>query len=38
MIIECKKRVEGYKPVKGNEEEITDFLWGQDYYTKYLVK
>lgn len=38
MIIECKKRVEGYKPVKGNEEEITDFLWGQDYYTKCSVK
>lgn len=38
MIIECKKKVEGYKPVKGNEEEITDFLWGQNYYTKYSVK
>ena len=38
MIIECKKRVEGYKPVKGNEEEIIDFLWGQNYYTKYSVK
>lgn len=38
MIIECKKRAEGYKPVKGNEEEIIDFLWGQDYYTKCSVK
>lgn len=38
MIIECKKRVEGYKPVKGNEKEIIDFLWGQNYYTKYSVK
>ena len=26
MIIECKKRAEGYKPVKGNEEEITNHL------------
>lgn len=26
MIIECKKRVEGYKPVKGNEEEIINHL------------
>lgn len=26
MIIECKKRVEGYKPVKGNEKEIINHL------------
>lgn len=26
MIIECKKRVECYKPVKGNEEEIINHL------------
>lgn len=26
MRIECKKRVEGYKPVKGNEEEIINHL------------
>ena len=26
MIIECKKRAEGYKPVKGNEEEIINHL------------
>ena len=38
MIIECKKRAEGYKPVKGNEEEIIDFLWWQNYNTKYSVK
>lgn len=43
MIIECKKRVDGYKPVKGNEEEIIDFLWGQqrEYFNNhdgYFVK
>lgn len=37
MIIECKKRVEGYKPVKGNEEEIYEFLLKQNYYEKYSV-
>lgn len=26
MIIECKKRAEGYKPIKGNEEEIINHL------------
>lgn len=38
MIVECSKRQDGWIPVKGNEEEITDFLWGQDYYTKCSVK
>lgn len=38
MIIECKKRVEGYKPVKGNEKEISDFLLEQNYYTKCSIK
>lgn len=37
MIIECKKRVEGYKPVKGNEEEITDFLLKHDFYKNFLI-
>ena len=37
MIIECKKRVEGYKPVKGNEEEIINHLldhYGECYVEK----
>lgn len=38
MIVECSKRPDGWIPVKGNEEEITDFLWGQNYYTKCSVK
>lgn len=38
MIIECSRRPDGWIPVTGNEEEITDFLWGQDYYTKCSVK
>lgn len=38
MIVECSIRPDGWIPVKGNEEEITDFLWGQDYYTKCSVK
>lgn len=38
MIVECSRRPDGWIPVTGNEEEITDFLWGQDYYTKCSVK
>ena len=38
MIVECSRRPDGWIPVKGNEEEIIDFLWGQNYYTKYSVK
>ena len=38
MIVECSRRPDGWIPVKGNEEEITDFLWGQNYYTKCSVK
>lgn len=38
MIVECSRRPDGWIPVYGNEEEITDFLWGQDYYTKCSVK
>lgn len=38
MIIECKKRAEGYKPVKGNENEIINHLfdhYGECYVEKY---
>lgn len=38
MIVECSRRPDGWIPVTGNEEEITDFLWEQDYYTKCSVK
>lgn len=38
MIVECSRRPDGWIPVTGNEEEIIDFLWGQNYYTKYSVK
>lgn len=37
MIIECKKRAEGYKPVKGNEKEIINHLldhYGECYVAK----
>ena len=37
MIIKCKKRAEGYKPVKGNEEEICEFLLKQNYYEEYSI-
>lgn len=38
MIVECSRRPDGWIPVKGNEEEIIDFLWEQNYYTKCSVK
>lgn len=38
MIVECSRRQDGWIPVYGNEEEIIDFLLGQNYYTKYSVK
>lgn len=38
MIVECSRRPDGWIPVKGNEEEIYEFLWGQNYYTKCSVK
>lgn len=38
MIIECKKRAEGYKPVKGNEKEIYEFLLKHDYYEECFVE
>lgn len=37
MIIKCKKRAEGYKPVKGNEKEIINHLldhYGECYVEK----
>ena len=38
MIVECSRIPDGWIPVYGNEEEIIDFLWGHDYYTKCSVK
>ena len=38
MIVECSRRPDGWIPVKGNEEEIYEFLWKQNYYTKCSVK
>ena len=38
MIVECSRRPDGWIPVYGNEEEITDFLLEQNYYTKCSVK
>ena len=38
MIVECSRRPDGWIPVYGNEEEIIDFLWEHDYYTKCSVK
>lgn len=31
MIVECSRRQDGWILVKGNEEEISDFLLKQDY-------
>lgn len=36
MIIKCKKRTEGYKPVKGNEKEIINHLL--DHYDECYVE
>ena len=38
MIVECSKRPDGWIPVIGNEEEISDFLLEQNYYTKCSIK
>lgn len=38
MKVECSRRPDDWIPVYGNEEEIIDFLWGQNYYTKCSVK
>lgn len=38
MIIKCKKKAEGYKPVKGNEKEIINHLldhYGECYVGKH---
>lgn len=37
MIVECSKRPDGWIPVKGNEEEISDFVLKQNYYEKYSI-
>lgn len=37
MIINCKKRAKGYKPVEGNEKEICEFLLKQNYYEEYSI-
>ena len=37
MIVECSRIPDGWIPVKGNEEEIIDFLLKHNYYTKYSV-
>lgn len=38
MIIECKKRAEGYKPIKGNGKEIINHLSIHDYYNYWEVE
>lgn len=37
MIIKCKKIIKGFKPVKGNEEEIINHLLEHDYYSYWNV-
>lgn len=37
MIIECKKRAEGYKPVKENELELIEHLLNQNFYKSYSI-
>ena len=37
MIIKCKKRAEGYKPVKGNELELIEHLLNQNFYKSYSI-
>lgn len=37
MIVECSKRPDGWISVKGNEEEISEFLLKQNYYEDYSV-
>lgn len=37
MIVECCRRPDGWIPVKGNEEEIYEFLLKQNYYEEYSV-
>lgn len=37
MIVECSRRPDGWIPVIGNEEEISDFLLEQNYYEEYSI-
>lgn len=37
MIVECSRRLDGWIPVIGNEEEICEFLLKQNYYENYSV-
>lgn len=37
MIVECCRRPDGWIPVKGNEEEICEFLLKQNYYEEYSI-
>lgn len=37
MIVECSRRPDGWIPVYGNEEEISDFLLKQNYYEEYSI-
>lgn len=38
MIINCKKRAKGYKPVEGNEKEIINHLSKHDYYNYWDIE
>lgn len=37
MMVECSRRPDGWIPVIGNEEEISDFLLKQNYYEEYSI-
>ena len=37
MIVECSRRPDGWIPVKGNEEELCEFLLKQNYYEEYSI-
>lgn len=37
MIVECSRRLDGWIPVYGNEEEICEFLLKQNYYEEYSI-
>lgn len=37
MKVECSRRLDGWIPVIGNEEKISDFLLKQNYYENYSV-
>ena len=38
MIVECSKRPDGWKPVKGNEKKIENYLVKCDYYEQYSIE